>query len=225
MDWENDVNIASGASVISIRRRSQRLESFLKHSKVKILLVDDQQRNLDALSVVLENPDYELIQVNSGPQALYFINNYEFAVVLLDVMMPDMDGFEVAQKIRSSPSSVCNSTPIIFVSAVADEMSFVFKGYNAGAVDYIVKPLEPAVVKAKVAIFVELFRAKHLLKFQLEETRRLCQKLEIENAEKQRQLDDVISELHSLLRVFEEDSAFLQASHSVKKEFKPLSCC
>lgn len=170
--------------------------------KARILLVDDQQRNLDALAVVLENPNYDLIQATSGAEALYHLNKEEFAVVLLDVMMPEMNGFEVATRIRQCAK--CGTTPIIFVSAVADDMNFIFKGYNSGGVDYIVKPLEPAVVKAKVAIFVKLFRANQLLKIQLTETRTLCQKLERENIEKQRQLDDVVEQLHALLSSFEQ---------------------
>lgn len=170
-------------------------------SKVKILLVDDQSRNLDALAVVLDNPKYELVFATSGQEAIQHLYTHEFAVVLLDVMMPNMDGFETARTIRSSKT--CFSTPIIFVSAVADELDFVYKGYGAGAVDYIVKPIVPAVVKAKVAVFAELFEARRLLTVQLEETRTLCNALEKDNAEKQRKMDDVIEQLRMLVTRFE----------------------
>ncbi len=146
--------------------------------KVSILLVDDQQRNLDVLRAILGGMDYHLVEAMSGHGALNCLRDEEFAVVLLDVMMPDMDGFECAKLIRSNRNYT--HTPIIFVSAVADDMDFVYKGYNSGAVDYIVKPLNPAVLKAKVAIFADLFRTKKILVDQLQEARALCRKLELE---------------------------------------------
>jgi PleD family two-component response regulator len=169
---------------------------------VDILIVDDLDRNLTALGAVLERPDYNVVKATSGAEALEALRQRDFAVVLLDVMMPGMDGFECARQVRSC--SRCNSVPIIFVSAVANEMNFVFQGYSAGAVDYIVKPLEPAVVRAKVAIFVELFRANQVLRQQLEESRALCRRLEAEKSASQRDYDSAVSQVRAFTTAFEE---------------------
>jgi PAS domain S-box-containing protein len=125
-------------------------------NRVKLLLVDDNHNNLVALSAILSSPQYELVTANSGPEALELLLKEEFAVVLLDVMMPEMDGFEVAREIRQHLDK--QHTPIIFVTAVAQDVSDIYKGYSVGAVDYLQKPLDELVVRAKVGIFAELYR-------------------------------------------------------------------
>ena len=125
--------------------------------KVNILLVDDNDSNLDTLKAVLDDPDYNLVRATSGREALKRILEFrDFAVILLDVQMPEMDGFETARLIMKRKSS--RATPIIFLTAISKEESYVFKGYAAGAVDYIVKPFEPLILKAKVAFFVQFYR-------------------------------------------------------------------
>jgi len=125
---------------------------------VDILLVDDHPGNLASLEAILRQPDYNLVLARSGPEALTLVLRQEFVVILLDVAMPEMDGFEVATIIRQREQS--RHIPIIFVTASVYEMEHVFRGYTVGAVDYLRKPLDPHAVRAKVAVFVELFRQR-----------------------------------------------------------------
>lgn len=178
--------------------------------KVPVLLVDDQQRNLDVLRAILGGLDYQLVEAASGAEALASLHNEEFAVVLLDVMMPGMDGFECARLIRGTRNYT--HTPIIFVSAVADDMDFIYKGYSSGAVDYIVKPLNPAVLKAKVAIFADLYRTRKILIDQLHEARALCRKLEIENEHGHKEKEALLDMVRNFAASFE---ARLKASETI----------
>src|SRR5262245_47238270 len=104
---------------------------------IKILLVDDRPENLTALESVLARPDYELIRAQSGADALRFLLRNDCALILLDIQMPEMDGFEVARLVRGNDQS--KTIPIIFVTAINKEPTFVAKGYEAGAVDYLFK--------------------------------------------------------------------------------------
>ncbi|MEG4395042.1 response regulator [Microcoleus sp. BROC3] len=124
--------------------------------RVNVLLVDDRPENLVALEAILNSPSYNLVQANSGAEALRCLLNEDFAVILLDVQMPGMDGFETATLIRSRDRS--RSTPIIFITAFSSNDTHVFKGYSLGAVDYLFKPLEPEILTSKVQVFVELFQ-------------------------------------------------------------------
>lgn len=124
--------------------------------RVNVLLVDDRPENLLALEAILNSPSYNLVQANSGAEALRCLLNEDFAVILLDVQMPGMDGFETATLIRSRDRS--RSTPIIFITAFSSNDTHVFKGYSLGAVDYLFKPLEPEILTSKVGVFVELFQ-------------------------------------------------------------------
>jgi signal transduction histidine kinase len=130
--------------------------------KASILLVDDERRNLLALRELLAGEDRELLLAPSGEDALRAALQHDFAVVLLDVRMPGMDGFETAKLLRARERS--RLTPIIFLTAAADELESVFRGYEVGAVDYLVKPLVPDVLRSKVAVFVELQRARERLR-------------------------------------------------------------
>jgi signal transduction histidine kinase len=123
--------------------------------RVNILLVDDRPENLLALEAILEPLGQELVRANSGPEALRQVLANEFAVMLLDVQMPGMNGFEVAEIIKSRERS--RTIPIIFLSAISKEDAYVFKGYSMGAVDYVFKPFNPDVLRSKVAVFVDLF--------------------------------------------------------------------
>ncbi len=124
--------------------------------RVNVLLVDDRPENLVALEAILNSPSYNLVQANSGAEALRCLLNEDFAVILLDVQMPGMDGFETATLIRSRDRS--RATPIIFITAFSSNDTHVFKGYSLGAVDYLFKPLEPEILTSKVQVFVELFQ-------------------------------------------------------------------
>jgi len=123
-------------------------------SVASILIVDDDRRNLMALQELLQGLGQNLVLAHSGEEALRCVLKQEFAVILLDVRMPGVDGFETAKLVRERQRS--RHTPIIFVTAAPEDVSSMFRGYEVGAVDYIVKPLIPEVLKSKVAVFIEL---------------------------------------------------------------------
>ncbi len=120
-------------------------------SKLNILLVDDYPANLIALSAVLSDPQYNLIEATSGPDAIRITQETPISLVLLDVQMPGMDGYEVARQIRQNPQT--REVPIIFITAVYKEDPAVQKGYEAGGQDYMSKPFDPQILKAKVGIY------------------------------------------------------------------------
>ncbi|OQX96485.1 hypothetical protein B6I21_00935 [candidate division KSB1 bacterium 4572_119] len=132
--------------------------------KINILLVDDKPKNLIALEGVLDNPRLNLVKANSGREALSLILDYDFALVLLDVQMPDMDGFETAELMRGIEKT--KHIPIIFVTAINKDQKYVFKGYEAGAVDYMFKPVDPEILNSKVNVFIDLFQQKRTIKNQ-----------------------------------------------------------
>jgi len=123
--------------------------------QAKILLVDDRPENLLALEAILSSLEQELVFVRSGETAVEAALADEFAVILLDVLMPGMDGFETAAQIKRR--SRTPDVPIIFLTAAGAEPELAFRGYAAGAVDYISKPFDPWVLRAKVSVFVELY--------------------------------------------------------------------
>jgi len=127
----------------------------------EILLVDDRKENLTTLEALLANPELDIYTAQSGNQALGLMLEHDFALVLLDVQMPGMDGFEVAELMRAKEKT--KHVPIIFVTALSKNDHFVFKGYEVGAVDYLNKPLEPVILKSKVDIFLRLNRRKQEL--------------------------------------------------------------
>jgi len=124
--------------------------------KANILLIDDNPNNLLALEAILDSLSQNLVKAHSGEQALRCLLNQDFAVILLDVQMPGMDGFETARLIRERERS--RHTPIIFFTAFSNSDTLMFRGYSIGAVDYLFKPIEPEVLTSKVAVFVELFK-------------------------------------------------------------------
>ncbi|MFL0196246.1 diguanylate cyclase [Clostridium sp. WILCCON 0269] len=135
-----------------------------KVDTVNILIVDDRPENLFVLESLLDNMDCNIIKAESGSEALSLMFDYDFALVLLDVQMPEMDGFETAELMRSS--SRTRYIPIIFVTAISKEQRCIFKGYEVGAVDYLFKPIEPVILQSKVKIFLELYNQKKLLEEQ-----------------------------------------------------------
>ena len=122
--------------------------------RARVLLVDDDERNLLAVATVLEDLG-EVVLARSGEEALRHLLKDEFAVILLDVYMPGMDGYETAQIIRSRDQT--KGIPIVFLSAVNKETEHQLRGYSMGAVDYVFKPVDPIILRSKVAVFVELF--------------------------------------------------------------------
>jgi CheY-like chemotaxis protein len=123
--------------------------------KAKILLVDDRAENIVALEAILSSLNQILVPARSGDAALKALLSDEFAVILLDVLMPGMDGFETAAHIKRRPRT--RDIPIIFLTARNAEPDYAFRSYSAGAVDYIAKPFDPWVLRAKVLVFVDLY--------------------------------------------------------------------
>ncbi|WP_320045170.1 response regulator [uncultured Desulfobacter sp.] len=139
--------------------------------KISVLAVDDRPENLLALENLLESPELNIVKAGSGREALLKTLNHDFALILLDVQMPDMNGYETAELLRSVKKT--RTIPIIFVTAANKEDHHVFKGYESGAVDYLLKPLEPVILTSKVKIFIELYKQRILLEEKTEEIRSL----------------------------------------------------
>lgn len=166
--------------------------------RAKILIVDDREENLVALDAALGSGDYDIDRANSGQEALKRLLSSDYAVILLDVQMPELDGFETATIIKTRERS--RDIPIIFVTAISRDEHFVDQGYESGAVDYILKPFDPKILRSKVQIFVELFRKNALLKAQSERLRQTDRlerenalaRLELENMRRYRSLADSV---------------------------------
>lgn len=139
----------------------EKIENQAEIEKPKILIVDDRPENLLSLEILFENEPYEIITALSGNEALAAIITHDFAVVLLDVQMPGMDGFETAELMRSNKKTA--HIPIIFVTAISKEKKHIFKGYESGAVDYLFKPLDQDIIKNKISVFVDLYKQKKII--------------------------------------------------------------
>lgn len=133
----------------------------MDQSKFKILLVDDRPENLITLESILESPELDIHKANSGNEALGLLLEHNFALVLLDVQMPGMDGFETAEIMRANDRT--KHVPIIFVTAINKQRKHIFQGYQSGAVDYLYKPLDLEILKNKVKAFIEFFRHRQAL--------------------------------------------------------------
>ncbi|HYC33836.1 MAG TPA: response regulator [Gemmatimonadales bacterium] len=166
--------------------------------RVNVLLVDDQPANLIALDAMLSGPGQSLVHASSGREALKWLLSNDCAVILLDVKMPEMDGFETATLIRERDRS--RHTPIIFLTAADKSQTQAVRGYAVGAVDYLTKPVVPEFVRSKVAVFVELARKNALLHRQTEMLRageQAARELAEEQAELVRDLEHKNRELES----------------------------
>lgn len=160
--------------------------------KIKILVVDDRPENLMAIEGVLERPELSIITATSGNEALGLVLEHSFALILLDVQMPGMDGFEVAELMRGSEKT--RHIPIIFVTAISKEDTHVFTGYEKGAVDYLFKPLDPMVLRSKVNVFVELFQQRKKIQQSNAELSQAVAELEAVNQQIREQQESVIEE-------------------------------
>ncbi len=156
--------------------------------RARILMVDDRPENLMALEAILEPLGQELVRATSGEEALRHVLLHDFAVILLDVQMPGMNGFETAQLIKSRERS--RLTPIIFLTAISKDEQFVYAGYSVGAVDYMSKPFNPDVLRSKVAVFVDL----HLKTERLKEQEQRLRESEVRSLELQHRAEMSASE-------------------------------
>ncbi|WED21440.1 diguanylate cyclase [Vibrio sp. JC009] len=155
----------------------------------KVLIVDDRVENLITLENLLDSFNIELIRATSGIEALGHTLDHDFALVLLDVQMPEMDGYEVAELMRGNRDT--RNIPIIFVTAESMGDAHVFKGYESGAVDYLFKPLQAEIFRSKVGVFIELFEQKLALKRKTAEFNRQL----VEMEELQQQLEETNEQL------------------------------
>ena len=135
-----------------------------------ILLVDDVQENLVALEALIRQPGRRIFTARSGEQALSLMLEHPFALAILDVQMPSMNGFELAELMRGTERT--RAIPIVFVSAAGRELNYAFRGYESGAVDFLYKPLDPQTVRSKVSVFVDLYRQRQELQLAQEQLQR-----------------------------------------------------
>lgn len=167
----------------------------------KLLIVDDLPENLLALNEIIKQNDRIVYQAMSGEDALILLLQHEFALAILDVTMPGMDGFELAELMRGTEKT--RHIPIVFVSAAGKELNYAFKGYETGAVDFLHKPLDIAAVRSKVNVFVSLYQQRHEVKRQVEALEKSRQELHATQVELQRSLrmrDDFMSMVAHELR-------------------------
>jgi CheY-like chemotaxis protein len=179
--------------------------------KARILLVDDRQENLLALEAILSSLDQVLVRANSGEEALKALLNDEFAVILLDVQMPGMDGFETASHIKRRERT--KDVPIIFLTAIDNEPHHAFRGYAAGAVDYLSKPFDPWVLRAKVQVFVDLYVKNRQLREQAELLRQRLPGARVGGPDERG--DRLVGELSTRLTSVEEQSKVLASQARV----------
>ncbi len=175
---------------------------------VNILVVDDEPKNLTVLESVLDGPRYRVIRAESADSALLALLEYEFAVLILDIRMPGTTGFELAQMIKERKKT--SEVPIIFLTAYYNEDQHVIEGYDSGAVDYLLKPINPAILRSKVAVLAELF----LKQRQLEDANRA---LSAEVTER-RLIQQQLSELNETLeqRVLDRTEAHKRAEQQIR---------
>jgi len=187
---------------------------MLSHIQAKLLIVDDLPENLVALEALIKGDDRAVYKAGSADQALSLLLEHEFALAILDVQMPGMNGFELAELMRGTEKT--KHIPIVFVSAAGREMNYAFKGYESGAVDFLHKPLDTQAVKSKVTVFVELFRQRKALDQQL-------QALESSQREQQQLLDQLQVARGDLERAVRMRDDFMSiVSHEVRTPLNGL---
>jgi signal transduction histidine kinase len=199
---------------------------------VNILIVDDEPKNLAVLESVLDDPDYRLVRATSGEEALLALMAEEFAVLILDVRMPGMSGFEVAQLVKDRKKT--SRLPIIFLTAYYNEDGHILEGYGTGAVDFLHKPVQPMVLRSKVAVFAELYKkgrelaaANRMLLGEVTERRRaearlseLAESLDRRVTERTRELQD--SEARLLDAHRRKDEFLATLAHELRNPLAPL---
>ena len=187
-----------------------------------ILLVDDRLENLVALEAVLEPLGHTLIRATSGPDALREVLRHDFALILLDVQMPGMNGLETAHLIKARERS--RHIPIIFLTAISKEEEYVFQGYSAGAVDYMFKPLNPDILRSKVAVFVELHEKTQRLREQEAQLREI-ERLELERrhrlelGESEAKFADIVNTASDAIITFAEDGTITLFNSAAERIF------
>ncbi|WP_029272491.1 response regulator [Flavobacterium sp. KJJ] len=189
---------------------------------IKILIVDDKKENLLSLQVILADRGYQFVEATSGKDALrILLKNQDFAIILMDVQMPLMDGFETAELIRQSDK--LKHVPIIFLTANMNTTEYIFKGYQSGAVDYMIKPLSPEILQAKVMVFTELFKKNRELQIKEEETKALNEIILKSNSELASQYAAIEKHAEELRKKNMELDAFTYiSSHDLQEPLRKI---
>lgn len=192
--------------------------------RVKCLIVDDLQENQLALTALLRREDVEVLTARSGSQALELLLEHDVALAFIDVQMPEMDGFELAELMRGSERT--RQIPIIFVTAGASEPHRLFKGYESGAVDFLFKPIEPHIVRNKADVFFQLYRQKQQLAQELRERSETLRMNEMLTAvlghDLRSPLNAVLTSAHLILRLTNEQ-AVREAAVRIQSSGKRMS--
>ncbi len=190
--------------------------TMTQQHKANILLVDDNEMNLNLLERILDGLNENLICASCGDQALVEIAKNDFAVILLDVRMPGMNGFEVASAIRNGERN--QATPIVFLTGHEGSLDSALKGYSAGAVDYLIKPCEPAIIKSKVRVFVDLYRMKEKIARQNQLEKEI--ELEKKNARELAKLNQALERSNQVLT-----QLAYSASHDLSEPLRTVNSC
>lgn len=188
-------------------------------NQTNILLVDDKPENLMALEATLAELDQNLIKAGSGQEALRLVLKYDFSVILMDVQMPEMDGYETAALIREREQS--KNTPIIFLTAIYESDEYIHKGYSSGAVDYLFKPFSPDILLSKVRVFIDLYLYREQAKQQavLQQSEADLRKHSIELEEVNKELAQEIKEKKKIERELREYARRLEESNKNLEDF------
>jgi signal transduction histidine kinase len=199
---------------------------------INILIVDDEPKNLTALSTILDDPRYQLIRAESADEALLLLVREEFALIILDIHMPGMSGFELAQLIKQRKKTA--TVPIIFLTAYYSEDQHVLEGYETGAVDYLHKPINPTILRSKVAVFAELFMksreiaaANRALVDEINERRRIQQELLVLNDELEHRVEERSADLRQVAAELSEsdrrkDQFLAMLAHELRNPLAPI---
>ncbi|MCE3226409.1 MAG: response regulator [Bacteroidetes bacterium] len=200
-----------------------------KPLKIKILLVDDKENNLLSMESIFERDGYQLTRANSGKEALkILLKEHDFTLILMDVEMPDINGFEAASMIYQRDKLM--HIPIIFITAHSYGDENIFKGYKAGAVDYIYKPIQSELLRAKVSVFVELYKKNHQLMATEQKLKAINKSLEIEVKDRIASEEKVIELNKKLLKNIEQlestnkelDQFAFIASHDLQEPLRKI---
>lgn len=199
---------------------------------INILLVDDEPKNLTALTTILDNSRYRLVCAQSADEALLFLVKEEFALIVLDIHMPGMSGFELAQLIKQRKKTA--SVPIIFLTAYYSEDQHELAGYETGAVDYLHKPINPSILRSKVGVFAELFMktreiaaANQALVDEINERRRVQQELIVLNDELERRVEERSADLRQVAAELSDsdrrkDQFLAMLAHELRNPLAPI---
>ncbi|MEO6436259.1 MAG: response regulator [Tepidisphaeraceae bacterium] len=212
--------------------RSDALLSIIDDAPINILIVDDEPKNLTVLETVLDLPSYRLVRAASADEALLALVTEEFALLILDIRMPGMTGFELAQIIKGRRKTA--RVPIIFLTAYYNEDQHALEGYDSGAVDYLHKPINAAVLRSKVAVFADLHRktrevtiANRALMTEVAERRRAEQQLQVLNDDLDRRVSDrtlAVRQLEADLRAADQrkDEFIATLAHELRNPLAPV---